>query len=220
MPEYIINIKQGVSFEDWCMLCARAFGRMDLPITAPIPESFTPSPYHRDKLANAKKKLVKIRKTTLHQADCEARKLYHKELEHMKENIAQNELYKSMLEQVKQWKPPTLNHEGLKKFMQEQIESFIWDSTFYKYKIARIKLMTGQEWKTKKIKMYQDDIKYYKKEWDAEVKRAKERTNWIRKLRNNLYGKPLHGTKIDFDRITKASGQLAKKMVPLFKMGN
>jgi hypothetical protein len=34
-------------------------------------------------------------------------------------------------------------------------------------------------------------------------------------------GKPNknHGTKIDFDRITKASGRLAKEMVPLFKMG-
>jgi hypothetical protein len=50
-----------VSFEDFAMTCARAFGALysmrDEPMDAPIPETFVASGYHADELEKAKARL-------------------------------------------------------------------------------------------------------------------------------------------------------------------
>lgn len=189
---YTVDIEKGISFKQFALNCARAFGALitmrDDALDVPIPDEFQSSDYHMKELEKAQGRLASLEvlsKSELAQAAqkeyVDALIKYNKQRE---ENRKLEEKYRDMLRQVKSWLPPTPDHEGLKKFMVEQIESSIkFDCG---YSPERPTLKTPEEWLRKQKESILWDIAYHTQENEKEIRRCKERTAWVVALKKSL----------------------------------
>jgi hypothetical protein len=190
---YTADIKKGITFEQFIMSCARAFGALiemrDEPLDAPIPESFEPSTYNKDALVKAEKELIELKSLSIGQAQEKAEAEFKDALAKHEKYIADKKnlekKYRAMLTQVKAWQPPTPEHVGLKNFMEQQItESIKWDcGTEY---LTKPTLLTATEWLNTKIQKCLKDIDYHSKVQTEEENRVVGRNNWINELRKSI----------------------------------
>lgn len=192
---YTACIGDGADFQKYILGCARAFGALvtmrDEPAHAPIPERFEPSDYHAKAIKKAEATLRELDGMPLDEAERAANADYAAALKQNQERIQRNDdlraKYTAMLQQVDAWQPPTSDHEGLKKFMREQIEQSIdFDcSNEYYLKSAPTKL-TAMQWRSDQVEKARRDIAYHSKEHADEVGRAASRTDWVKALRESL----------------------------------
>lgn len=92
--------------------------------------------------------------------------------------------YEEILEKVIKWEPPTKDHVGLKEFAINQInESIDFDCSEYKCKI-----IPYEEWIDVKEYEYllMREVDYYKYILEENIKRACERTKWVKALKESL----------------------------------
>lgn len=180
-----------VSFPEFVMQCARAFGALvtmrDDPMDAPIPDEFAPSNYYDEQLKLAESRLEKIKNWDSKKANQEALKLYKKSLKDYEVSVervnALKARYEDMLAKVNNWNAPTPDHEGLKKFMVNQLQESI---EFDCNTPEKPKKISGASYKGQCIKSEKWNIAYHTKEKEAEAKRCAERTNWVRDLRKSI----------------------------------
>ena len=192
---YTAAIKDGLTFEQFAMSCARAFGacislRDESGGGEKIPERFEPSDYHQRKLAEAQQELALIEAMTPYECEQSAATDYlsaegarQRQLRDM-EDLRQK--YDQMLDAVNEWVPPSADHRELRTFMRDQIEQsskFDCDTEFYAMPTLRL---TGAEWKKQRIKTLQGSIVYHEEGHAAEVERTNQRNEWIRLLRESL----------------------------------
>lgn len=192
---YTANIKDGISFNTFVLQCARAFGATitmrDAPDDTPIPERFEPSPWHLEKLDEAKKRLADLLTMPSTVAATKAGNEYLAELDAHTSRIAEKEAlsakYHAMLEGAKAWVPPTPDHEALKAFMIEQLTTSIpWDCDI-SYDLANPPaLLSAQEWLNKHIAQARRDIHYHTIENQKEIDRTNTRNEWVATLRDSL----------------------------------
>jgi len=192
---YTAAIADGISFNEFVMDCARAMGACitmrDEPSGTPIPEKFEPSNYHQEKKLEASDRLVELVLMSEEAADAKASEDYEEELARWSARIAEikqlNKRYTQMLIQVLAWKAPTKNHEGLKRFMEDQIRRSIdFDCNIsYYIKNPPVKL-TGLQWRAKVREHAQRDYEYHHKNYQEEVERVADRNEWIAALRGSL----------------------------------
>jgi len=190
---YTLDLYDGkdLTFEEFALKCARAFGALismrDKLIDAPIPEKFEPSDYHLKELEKAKKRLEEIKGWDEEKAEQEAERAYKEALKKREETIKKNELirkrYEDMLLEVQKWKPPTPDHEGLKKFMIQQLEESIEFDCFIP---EMPQYLSGEEFREQQIKKALNDIEYHGKEYVEEVNRVYEKNKWLFLLRESL----------------------------------
>jgi len=191
----IIEDKKDVTFEDYIMGCARAFGACidmrDEDFDKPIPKEFKPCKYHIENIEKAKKEISKLMKMSLEELSDEARKEYNKEVreyeKYDKKAKEVQERYSCILEEVKMWKPPTKDHVELKKFMIQQIELCTdKDPNYYQERIAELKLHDCHRWLETRVKKLSKEIEYHTEENEKEIERYKNRNEWVKQLRNSL----------------------------------
>jgi hypothetical protein len=186
-----IHDGKGVEFKDFVMECARAFGALvtmrDDPSHTPIPEEFQPSMWNAKELEKARTRLAEVQSWGEEQSESESQKDYievmqrwHKRMIEMAELCLR---YEAMLTKVQAWEPPTPDHQGLKDFMIQQLESSI---DFDCYKLDMPHKLSGQDYKIQEIKRAERDIQYHTAEQKEEVKRTQERNAWVRALRESL----------------------------------
>lgn len=191
---YTANIKDGITFEQYAMQCARAFGALimmrDEETGAEIPKKFEPDEYHSKAILAAREKLAALNAMSADEAAQCASEAWEKgeasRIERLAENKQTMRSYKDMLSKAQAWKPPSEAHEGLHKFMCEQLEKSIeFDDSeqFYSSPAPRI---TGQQWLAEAIAKAQHDIKYHTKGNIEEIARTDERNLWLSKLRESL----------------------------------
>ncbi|MBI2035513.1 MAG: hypothetical protein HYT12_02415 [Candidatus Liptonbacteria bacterium] len=189
-----LNDGKQVTFSEFAMKCARAFGALiemrDDSLDAPIPDEFRPSNYHLDAIETAKKRLAEVEKWSNARAEREAKKAFDDEVRSSKKYGEKNEktgrAYIAMLKQAGKWVPPTKDHEGLKSFMIDQLaESVEFDCLHTPTMPQRL---SGKQYRTQLVKNARRDIAYHTKEHNAEVRRARERSEWVRELRHSLNG--------------------------------
>ena len=195
MPKgYTADIKDGISFDEYAMNCARAFGTLilmrDDPKNSPIPEKIEPSDYHLNKINEAKDELKSLEAMTISEANKQSLIDWEKSEEYRLRRLAENKelrvKYNEMLKNVNSWSPPTKDHEGLHEFMREQIESsinFDCDEEFYRTPDDKA---SGEEWLLDKKEAALKNISYHTKENEEEIKRTDERNSWINSLRDSL----------------------------------
>jgi len=193
---YTDTIKDGITFKQFVLKCARAFGACiemrDESMEVPIPDKFEPSTYHLEALKKAEKELSEASNMSLEDAGEKALNEYNKRKNEYKESIRKNtvleEKYNSMLKQVEKWIPPTAEHIGIKEFMTQQITSSIdFDcGDYYEKALRELKKSSGSEWKKQRIDSAVYDITYHTRELEKEKRRAEERTSWIKALRESL----------------------------------
>ena len=192
---YTDKIKDGITFQQFAMNCARAFGACvmmrDDPSDKPIPDKFEPSEWHKKEISKACQELEKVSKMSVLDAEKMALIEFAGECKRQAEAISKDRKlmgqYKDMLRQVKQYQAPTPDHTEFKEFMVSQIEGSIkFDGVEDYYIECPLKKLTGEEWLAKKKQEAQRDIDYHTKENNAEIDRANSRSEWVRALRDSL----------------------------------
>lgn len=189
---YTSDLNHGeVSFKDFAMGCARAFGALitmrDEDHDAKIPDKFEPGDYHATALKNAEADLKKYESFTIEEANTAAEESYlsaYKSVQdRCEKNAALKNRYEAMIKKVLAWYPPTSDHAELKCFMLEQLESSIKHDC---YEIEPAVKITGAEWLANVIKSAKWSIDYHKEEQKKEIERCESRTAWVRALRESL----------------------------------
>ena len=189
---YSAIVDEGGSFVEYALGCARAFGACidlrDEPRDTPIPDEFVPSDYHLKRQQEAEDELRHVRDLTDEEADEAARKEYEHDIAFDREAASRVSLtfarYDSMRRQVEAWVPPTEEHEGMKKFMLEQLET----GRPYEYTPSKIVQRSGEDWRRDQIEHALKNIAYHAEGYAKEVERANSRTRWVRALRQSLAG--------------------------------
>lgn len=192
---YTAQIADGITFNEFIMSCARAFGALvtmrDSPSDAPIPECFKPSNYHKNNIRKTEEGIAELKAMTIPAAMRKAKKAYQDEIKNIEKEIQEKtELrakYEEMLGKVKAWIPPTSDHIELKKFMVDQITSSIkFDCNTDYYTRQKPKELTGKEWKEQEFQKRLRDLDYHKKGHIEEVQRVEGRNIWVKQLRESL----------------------------------
>jgi hypothetical protein len=196
MPSgYTAELYEGkdVSLPEFVLKCARAFGALiemrDESMDAPIPDKFEISPYYPMNLFEAGARLSRIQQWTDQEADDKARESWEENVQAVRESNARAAAtglrYIIMIGRVKQWQPPTADHEELKNFMLSQLrESYKFDVHMLAYPVR----LSGAEYREQEIARAKRDIGYYTEQMFAEVNRVQGRTQWVKDLRASLKG--------------------------------
>lgn len=194
---YTADIEKGITFQQFALNCAQAFGACismrDDPIGTPIPDEFEPSTYNRDRLRECRERIAQIEAMTDEECAKEADKEYTDSVAYHNERIeaaqALRRKYDAMLVAVRTWTPPTDEHNGLKEFMEKQIvesREFDCGTKYHRDAISKLWHKSGPEWRRIKLEELGKDVSRHEKEWQEEQARVAERNEWVRKLRESL----------------------------------
>jgi len=191
---YTAGIKNGISFEEYVLRCARNFGACitmrDEPFDKPIPEKFEESDYYKKKVENIKEKLQELKSLSDAELQIIIDKEYENKIKDNQERIleckALKEKYDEMLYQVNEWNPPSKEHIGLKNFMIDQINISYSDCDYSYYENKKIIKLQIEQYKYEKEKELLKDLDYHMKRWKEEAERTAERNLWIKQLRESL----------------------------------
>lgn len=191
---YTAKIREGVTFKEFALTCARAFGACitmkEESLETPIPDEFLPTDYYTNKIMDLTNKLKEY--TEMDDiAWSEAARLYYKRKElqrnkHLQEMKDLECKYQNMLYSVNSWQAPSEDHKKLKQFMIKQLEdSITWDcdSTYY---TEQTEQLSDAEFKYKTLTEVHEAIEYNIKMHNEEVERIKSRNEWVRLLRESL----------------------------------
>jgi len=194
MPSgYTSDIYDGkpISLKEFAIKCAHAFEALimlrDDGLDAPVPDSFDAGDYHQKRLKEANEALKEAETMTDGEASVLANQAFDAAMEsyrQQQENTrAMADRYNAMLARVAAWTPPTSEHVGLKKFMLEQLTDSKHHDCYEHYIPVRV---FGPVFKANAIERARRDIVYHETEHAKEVKRAQERTDWVRALKASL----------------------------------
>jgi hypothetical protein len=192
---YTAGILRGLSFPQFALNCARAFGACvtlrDDPIgMEAIPGEFEPDGHHYKEAAQARQELAELQALTPEQ--CEQRALVEwkatetARLARLERRRKDHEAYEATLTQVNAWVPPTPEHVELQKFMRCQIEESIERDCVLTYDDESPPRPDGEPWWTERISDLVESIARHDRCHERDVTQAAERTSWIRALRASL----------------------------------
>lgn len=192
---YTQPIADGITFEQFALNCARAFGacitlRDEQGGGEKIPDSFEPSDYHEKALIKARADLAAIQALSPEECESSADHDFKADQASRDDQKARmvdlRQKYEDMLVKVEAWNPPSTDHVGMKEFMYKQItESINWDCSYTHYDEPAVRL-TGTEWREQKMKTILGSIEYHKESHAKEIERTNQRNEWVRLLRTSL----------------------------------
>lgn len=190
---YTCDIGKGISFKQFALNCARAFGACiemrEEPFDKPIPEKFELTNYYLQKRENDEEEIKKIKSLSIKECNQLSVKDYEKQLksynEIIKERANLKKKYEAMLNEANKYIPPSKDHIEFKNFMISQITDSIKFDCSISY-IDKPILLTGKEWKEQQLKKLQWSLDYNIKGNEEEVKRVNGRNKWIKELRDSL----------------------------------
>lgn len=188
-----------VSFEDFTMNCARAFGALaslrDEP-DAEIPEEFTVASYYPKKIVEAEEELEKLKQMTDEEIAVVVQKEYIKQKEYFTKELenrkALRERYEEMLRKVEAWQVPTKDHVSLKNFMIEQLNTSIdgdCSTRYYTSVLNDLRVQSVEEYRINSEEKLKKDLEFYTKYINEEKERVENKNKWIKNLRESMYTK-------------------------------
>lgn len=191
---YTVDIPKGISFTEYAMRCARAFGALitlrEEPLDAEIPDEFEPSDYNLKRYEEAKAEVDRLRSMSQEEVKAAAEEAYQAAEEHriskLKKNGEEQAAYAAMLERVNAWQPPSPDHVEMKEFMASQITESMRFDDMADYYAKPTERMTGEQWRVEMLKKALRDVGYHWREHQQEVERAQSRTEWVSALRASL----------------------------------
>lgn len=184
-----------ISFEQFVWRCARGMGALvmmrDDYLGAKIPERFEASPYHQDALEKAQKERKRLLAMSDDQIENENRAEMAKLAKESEEATARSKealaRYDRMVAKVEAWAPPTKDHEGLKKFMLEQLSTGRPFDMGGDYEGRRGAFKTKPAaWRRERIAAIDEQIAYHSRAYVEEVERTEERNDWLDALRGSV----------------------------------
>lgn len=192
---YTYGIIEGKTktFQEFAKHCMRNFGACIHMRDEDSDKEYTPrvpNDYHSKELQSAKEKLEKAEKMT----DAELIKMRKKELNkskrHHAESMENTKIARQKLDEfllkAKAFEVPTENHEGIKKFMIEQLETTIYydgnsdySTKEYSRIIMELNNIDVNNIRFTLIEKAQKDITYHLKEYKEELKRCADSNKWV-----------------------------------------
>ena len=187
---YTTDIYNGkdISFRDFALNCARAFGACIMQRDDPAdekPKIMPEESYHAEEL----KKIGKFKKPTKAEfenyiktktADC-------KEIIKQKKKL--QTAYNKKIKEAQNWNPPTPEHEELKKFMIEQLtHSMQFDCSYdhYESELKELNKMTYDDYFEQKKQSHKWLIKHHTEYLEKDLDNIRKRNKWIQDLYNSL----------------------------------
>ncbi len=177
-----------VHFKDFALGCARAFGACVMQRDDPAdvkPKIMPEESYHTEEL----KKLGKFKKPTKAEFDS----YVIERIADCKETIDKMKklqtAYNKKIEEAQDWNPPTPEHEGLKKFMIQQLtDSMQFDCSYYYYEseLKKLNNMTYDDYVNEQKKHHKWKIKYHTEYLEKDLNNIRKRNKWIQDLYNSL----------------------------------
>jgi hypothetical protein len=185
-----------ITFQEFAWRCARAFGpfvmqRDDSMDAAPILMD-QPSTYHAERLEEAKKELATFTSKSIQAqygwARRERTKSVVQYLRYQAERDEQAKAYNDMLRQVHAWNPPTPDHEGMKRFMVEQIMDSVKHDcgTYYAEQADKARKMSLKTMVAEHIDSLKHSVEYHTKQLIEEMDRVNGRNTWKVELVKSL----------------------------------
>lgn len=189
---YTSDVQTGklTDFKTFALRCARAFGacieQRDAPMDEP-PKPREVSEYHDNETRKARRELERLSGMTTVDIEKEAA-AENEESRAANErsrarSAAERERYETMLSAVTRWRPPTKEHEGLKRFMIEQLTDSIRFDCGDTYVAPEL---PPDEWHRKAIESAQRSLAYHESEAEKERVRVAESNAWIEALYRSL----------------------------------
>jgi hypothetical protein len=194
---YTSDIENDISFEDYALSCARAFGacmHQRDNSSKEKPKFRTESSYHVDALSEAKKTIAELEamagvndrtkygNKVIEEEEASNQKSFNKKI------VLKNK-YDAMLIKVYNWYPPTPEHEQLKKFMIDQINESINFDCDTKYDMERLtqlsKVNPLDKYKEALQRAYKN-AEYHEMELMKERERNADANKWISVLYDSL----------------------------------
>lgn len=174
--------EDGEPFNEFVWRCARAFGALVMQREEPMsaaprrPETDT---YYAQRLEENKADIERVRAMT----DAECADASHGEHDRATMEVgrwrqgqeASNARVRAMIEQVTAWRPPTPEHDRLREFMLEQLNTSL--STWQHQDPPPV--LSGPAWRAKRMSDLQRDHARLTAEAGAEVERSKSRQAWF-----------------------------------------
>lgn len=196
---YTDQIKIDTPFSEWAMKCARAFGALimmrDDSADAPIPQEFQADTSYYDRgIEAAQTRLMQLADMTNEQLAADLAKHNDEQrasrLKSHLQAVETRAKYERMLLLVNEWEPPTPDHTGMKKFMQEQITESIkfdcHDDDEFLDSCYPIFTGTPQEWRERQLAKEHQSLAYHNENRQGEIERTRQRNEWVKALRGSL----------------------------------
>jgi len=187
-------MEKGQTFPEFIMGCARAFGALilkrDDPSGTAIPEKFEPSNFHAKRLIEANEKLVWLKSMDDSEKEAFGRSERNADIKRniawLEKSRAEDARLDSMTALVKEWIPPTADHQGLKDFMLEQINISKNGLDYVKDSLAEAEKKLPMAYYVAAVSSSSRAIEHNTKVNADEIERANERSEWVRKLRESI----------------------------------
>ena len=199
---YTAPILEGkiTNFKDYAKLCMRAFGATIHMRDESLETEYvkrTPDNYHTNSLKKYQERFDELTNMSDEELFNEKTSEIKKNIEYRKQKFIEENDNRlkllSILEDVDKWKPPTEEHQGIKKFMREQItETLKYDAEpkyhelqikEYEEKLGNINVSEIREEYFKDIKQ---KIKYQTEQIYEEIKRVDSSNKWVETFLNSL----------------------------------
>lgn len=185
---------ENFTFPEFAMRCAREFGALvsmrGESLDTPVPERFEPDDSCRKEYEEAKAAYAAFIANP--PTEEELSKEYDEYVTLNKEQYAKTiadqrekrNRYERMLTKVLEWKPPTPDHEGLRRFMIYQLqESIEFDCTEYDLATPD---REGYIFFHKDGASLKAELERKARRWREELERTRKRNRWIKDLRDSL----------------------------------
>lgn len=195
MPSgYTCDVADGkvTDFRTFALRCARAFGacieQRDNPSDEP-PKPRTPSSYYAEREVEHRKRLAELQGMTAEAIEAEAARVHDKHEAMMRqwaeERRAKRERYEAMLVKARKWVAPTPEHDGLRKFMIDQLQESIQFDCGGKDEQPTPR-PTAQEWYAEALRRETQEIAYCEKHRREDEERVRGANAWIEALYRSL----------------------------------
>jgi len=180
------------TFKEFATKCMRNFGALIHMRDDPSKEPYrkrTPSNYHLNALKKAQTDLKNAQTRTDDKLISSEKILLRDEIKRLRKRIEETKMARikleAILEQANEYKAPTDDHKGIKKFMIEQLTSTIEQDGSCPYSVKA--LATAEEQmknlnpaviRAEKIEDATKDIQYHTKELASDVDRCTNSNEW------------------------------------------
>ncbi|KWT70725.1 hypothetical protein APY04_0786 [Hyphomicrobium sulfonivorans] len=196
MPNsYTAGVQDGTvtDLSQYALLCARAFGALismrDDRMDAPTPDLIEPGPCYAEALSEATARIDELKRMSPEDIEFASKRFHADALaaweKRQQDKAEQRARYVAMLEKVRNWSPPTADHEPFKSFMVDQIEKSIeWDCR--EFPDPEPTTPTPKDWHIEQLVAASRRLAMCEGAHREEVERAESKTKWLTELRSSL----------------------------------
>lgn len=190
---YTEAIKNDITFQDYALACARAFGACvtmrEEPTDTKIPDEFLVDEYYYSAVNEAHDNLANFLSLTSDEIS-ELYEVHFTKQEEQYEKTRKDKQalevkYLRMLAEVQDYVPPSHEHINFKKFMEDQIrQSIDWDCDMKYYDVP--KRVPAMDWYKESLDYLQRAMDNREKSLEEEIERVNGRNLWIKQLKGSL----------------------------------